>query len=72
MSRACHPEKVSISPLIWLGLGLTLVALYLPPYAMAQESVETAPGGGKPYSTQAKLLQYCKRRTKNLRSTSSP
>jgi hypothetical protein len=45
VSRACHPEKVSISVLMWFGLGLTLVALYLPPYAVAQESVEAAPGG---------------------------
>jgi len=45
VSRTCHPEKVSISALMWFGLGLPLLALYLPPYAVAQESVESAPGG---------------------------
>ena len=45
VSRACHPEIVFISALLWFGLGLTLFALYPTPYAIAQESVETAPGG---------------------------
>ena len=45
MSRACHPEKVSISVLMWFGLSLILVALYSTPHAVAQESVEAAPGG---------------------------
>ena len=43
VSRACHPEKVSISALMWFGLGLTLVVLDPTPYALAQESVEAAP-----------------------------
>jgi hypothetical protein len=67
--RACNPENLSIFVFIWFGLGLTLVALYPTPYAVAQESVETAPGGeAVPNSREATSLSQTtyKKPTKNL------
>jgi hypothetical protein len=69
VGRACNPEKFSISALIWFGLGLTLVALYSTPYAVAQESVEAAPGGeAVPDSSIATSVSHTtyKKPTKNL------
>lgn len=44
MSTACHSEHVSLSAFRWIGVGLTLVALYPTPSVMARMSIETAPG----------------------------
>jgi hypothetical protein len=69
VSRVCHPKNVSLSALMWFGLALTLVALYPTPHAIAQESVETAPGGEiVPNSSEASSVSQTAYRkpTKNL------
>lgn len=69
MNTACHSEHVSLSAVRWVGLGLTLIALYPTPSAMAQMSIETAPeeeaASNSSAATSAPHTTY-KEPTKNL------